>query len=70
MTSSVYSHVGDSSRFTDMSRYYGNLSSFKLSGLLVSVVVETVVETSAETTSIMSGFLLDKNALTNPNNKE
>ena len=40
---SVYSRVGDSSCFADMSRYYGNLSSFKLSGLLVSIAVETVV---------------------------
>ena len=45
MMSSVYSRVGDSSRFADMSQYYGNLSSFKLSGLLVSVVVKTSAET-------------------------
>ena len=66
MMGSVYSRVGDSSCFAYVFQYYGNLGSFKLSGLLVSIIIEI----SAETTSIMSDFLLDKNALTNPNNKE
>ena len=65
---SVYSRVGDSSCFADMSRYYGNLGSFKLSGLLVSIIFE--MKTRTKTTLIVSVFLLDKNEMINPNNKE